>query len=304
MDNLLTFWEEPAAEETIMLAGWRQWADAGNISSGLPEYLIQHIEARKIGQLKPGGFYLFQVPGTHHLLRPEVNLTDGRIQSLEDWRNDFYYSDSSGKGLVIFLGEEPHLAIDRYAEAWFDAVEHLQIRRIIALGGVYGALPYNRDREVSAVCSSSALQEELDDYAVRLSDYQGGATIGTVLVHEAEKRNLEMIDFYAFAPAYDFSQLSELIQGIRIDNDYRAWYEMMRRVNHMMGLQIDLSELEQLSEELMESMDAKIAELDRQMPQFQVKEYMERLERDFAEKPFLPLDDMWEQALGDLLDDL
>src|SRR5690606_5346996 len=68
MPDRVEIWEKPAAPEVYMLAGWRQWADAGSVSSGLPQYLIQQTGARKIGQIRPDGFYLFQIPGTHDLV--------------------------------------------------------------------------------------------------------------------------------------------------------------------------------------------------------------------------------------------
>ena len=74
MDELVELTEKPLAEEIYMLAGWRQWADAGATSSALPQYLIDHTEARKIGRIKSDSFYLYQLPGTHHFLRPEVKF--------------------------------------------------------------------------------------------------------------------------------------------------------------------------------------------------------------------------------------
>ena len=82
MDNLLEFWEIPVAEEIYMVAGWQQWADAGAISSGLPQYLIETTKARKIGKLESEGFYLFQIPGLHHFLRPQIKLEEGYRLSL------------------------------------------------------------------------------------------------------------------------------------------------------------------------------------------------------------------------------
>ena len=70
MDELVEIWEKPTAAEIYMITGWRQWADAGSISSALPEYLVELTAARKIGEIKPGPFYLFQIPGTH----PGTNL--------------------------------------------------------------------------------------------------------------------------------------------------------------------------------------------------------------------------------------
>ena len=71
MDKQVELWEKPKAEEIYMILGWRQWADAGGISSELPQYLIEKTGARKIGEIRADGFYLFQIPGTHHFLRPE-----------------------------------------------------------------------------------------------------------------------------------------------------------------------------------------------------------------------------------------
>ena len=102
MDDLVELHEFPIADEIYMIVGWHQWADAGAISSGLPQYLIEHLDARKIGEIKPDGFYLFQVPGTHHLLRPEIALKDGYRQELRTKKNEFYYAGDEHKGLVIF----------------------------------------------------------------------------------------------------------------------------------------------------------------------------------------------------------
>ena len=114
MDELVELREKPVAEEIFMIAGWHQWADAGAISSGLPQYLIDHTGARKIGDIKPDGFYLFQVPGTHHLLRPEIKLDEGYRQELASRTNEFFYTGNDRRGLLIFLGEEPHLNAEQY----------------------------------------------------------------------------------------------------------------------------------------------------------------------------------------------
>ncbi|MEW5960652.1 MAG: PAC2 family protein [Chloroflexota bacterium] len=304
MNELIDLWEKPAAEEIYMIAGWRQWADAGSISSALPEYLIDLTHARKIGEMKPYGYYLFQFPGTHHLLRPEIRLAQGYRQSLASRHNDFFYTGDEQKGLVIFLGDEPHLNVELYTQAFFDTVSMLNTRRVLALGGVYGAMPYDKEREISCVYSLPRLKGELADYAVKFSDYEGGSTIGTYLVDQAEEREIEFIDFYAFVPAYDFSQLSTLLQGIRVEHDYKAWYDVMRRVNHMFDLGLDLSDLQQKSIELITSVEAKIEELDKKMPQVKVREYLKQITEEFTEMPFIPLDEVWERELGDLLEDL
>ncbi len=90
-----------------------------------------------------------------------------------------------------------------------------------------------------------------------LSNYEGGASLGSFLVDRAEQVDMEYFTLYAFVPAYDFSHLSQQLQGLRIENDYRAWCELMRRVKHMFHLGIDLSDLEQQSDLLTVSVAAQ-----------------------------------------------
>ena len=304
MDDWVSLHERPEAEELYIIAGWQQWADAGSVSSGLPRYLISHLHARKIGEMSPDGFYLFQIPGTHHLLRPEVHFDEGYSKQIKPRQNEFYYAALGRKGLILFAGEEPHLDIDRYADGLFAVAQKLKVRRIALVGGVYGAMPYDKDREVSCTYSLPSMKAEMAEYAVRFSNYQGGATIGSYLVDRAETKGLEAFVFNSFVPAYDFSQATGSVQGVRIEHDYKAWYELMRRFNHMFGLGIDLSDLDRQADELAASIDAKIEELDESLPQVNVRSYLAKLTEEFEERPFMPLDDVWERELGDILDDL
>lgn len=304
MNDWVKLHAAPEEDEIYMIAGWEQWADAGSVSSGLPPYLINHTNALKIGEMDPDGFYLFQIPGTHHLLRPEVHFEDGYNKQITSRENDFYYARLGQKGLVLFTGEEPHMNADRYADGLFHAAKQLNVRRIAFVGGVYGTMPYDKDREVSCTFSLPRMKKELEEYAVRFSNYNGGATIGSYLVDRAESHDLEAFVFNAFVPAYDFSQAASSVQGVRIEHDYKAWYELMRRFNHMFGLGIDLSDLDRQAGELTVSIDAKIAELEKTLPQVNVRGYLQGLADEFEEKPFMPLDDVWERELGDLFDNL
>ncbi len=303
MDDVVELWEKPKSKETYMIAGWRQWADAGATSSGLPEYLIDQTAARQIGEIRPDGFYLFQFPGTHHFLRPEVKLDEGYREDMESTSNDIFYVGNQDLGLVIFLGDEPHLNVEQYTDAFLDVVESLDVQRVAALGGVYGMMPYDKEREVSCVYSLPEMKDELSKYAVRFSDYEGGATIGTYVVHKAEYRDIEVVDFYVFVPAYDFSDLGASVQGLQIENDFKAWYDLMRRLDHMFGLELDLSDLEHRSKAVVSSMDARIDEVQREVPDIDLRNYIRELTGDFTETPFMPLGDVWERELGDLFGD-
>ena len=143
----------------------------------------------------------------------------------------------------------------------------------------------------------------LDRYAVTFSNYAGGSTIGTYLADLAEERGIELVAFYASVPSYDFSKSTIAVQAVTIGEDFKAWRDLMVRLNHMFGLGMDLSDLERQSDELISGWDSRIAELAKSMPQLEVESYMEKVRADFTERSFVPLSDLWEEELGDLLKD-
>jgi predicted ATP-grasp superfamily ATP-dependent carboligase len=303
MSERFSVWERPVADEIYLIAGWHQWADAGAISSGLPRYLIERLQARKIGEIRAEDFYLFQIPGAQ-FLRPEIKLENGYRKELRPRRNDFYYTNHEHKGLMIFLGDEPHMNIELYAQTFFRAAKELRVKRIAVLGGVYASTPYDKDRSVSCVYSLPRMRDELAKYAVRFSNYEGNVSISSYLTDQAEREGVEYFTFYSFVPAYDFSQTGVPIQGLRVEQDYRAWHEIMRRLNYMFDLGFDLSDLAKQSDDLVTSIETKIEELKKKVPQLRLSEYMEKLSSEYEELSFMPLDDIWERELSDLFRDL
>lgn len=300
-NSALEFWKKPDVDEVYMLVGWRQWADAGSVSSGLPEYLVQQARAQAIGRINSDGFYLFQVPGTHDLVRPVVRFSDGYPESLESPQNDFYFHRDGPRGVVIFRGDEPHLEIERYVAAILQAARYLNVRRIIGLGGVYGEMPYDKQRMVSCNYSLRQMREKLSRLAVNFSDYHGGASIGSVLCKRAGEQGIEYTGLYALVPAYDFSLVIQSGSTIRIENDYTAWLGLVRRINYMCKLAYDLRDLGEKSARLTEVVRGKLDDLERAAPQLGLSEYLSRLSEEFQEPQFEPLDDVWEDELKRLL---
>lgn len=302
MSDAVNLWKEPQPKETNMIVGWRQWADAGSVSSGLPEYLIERLGAKKIGEIRSSGFYLFQFPGTHHLVRPVVKFEAGLPVRLDTPTNEFYFAENDDRGLVLFLGDEPQLDVERYVEAVLKAAENLSVRRIIGLGGVYGEFPYDRERMISCSFSLPGLKDELKDLAVQFTDYEGGASIGSYMCKRAGERNMEYVGLYAFAPAYDLTNLTHESGALTIENDYVAWLAIMKRLVQMLGLDFELADLEGRSEQLVKVMDERVREMDNARPEVGIADYFRALSDEFEETVFEPLDEMWQEELRRLFD--
>lgn len=295
--------EEPEANQLYLFCGWRQWADAGSVSSGLPEYLIKLTQARRIGSIITDGFYLFQIPGTHSLVRPTIEFEQGFPKALQTPKNEIFYTGDQHTGIIILIGDEPHLNVEQYVDAILHTAEKLKISRIVSFAGVYGELPHNKERSISCIYSQRAMKDELGAIAVNFSDYQGGASIGSYLCRRAFERDIEYMGLYAFVPTYELSNLSQIGNAIRIEEDYKAWLDILKRINYLLKTDFDLSKLKQLSDDLIKTVDEKLDEIDKLAPQLNIKEYVARIAEEFTEQSFDPLSDVWEDELRRLLDD-
>jgi len=155
---------------------------------------------------------------------------------------------------------------------------------------------------VSGIYSLPRLKEEMEGLAVNLSEYEGGVSIGSFICRRAGEKEMEYVAFYAFAPMYDFSNITQIGGTIRIENDYKAWLAVMKRLNFMLKLDFDYTDLEKKSQELMQIVDNKIDELDKSAPQLGIRDYIRKLSEDYNEMPFEPLDDVWEDEIRRLMD--
>ncbi len=249
--ELLSFQEKPPAK--YLIAGWRrQWSDGGDISSGLTRYLISKLEAKKIGEMSPAlstMCFPFQVAGTHDAYRPRAAFEDGLPSRPMAWENSFY---DAGNGLIIFRGGEPWFRMDLYGQAFFEAISELGIQQTVTVEGYNGPAPPDLERRVSCVYSKPDMKENLERHGLQFSSYgsrgRQGPTIGMALVNMAhfEHPEVEMFRLGAMAPMYPFTTSNG--QQVGISTDHRAFYDIMRRLNSIFGLDLDLGELKSLGD--------------------------------------------------------
>jgi hypothetical protein len=304
-DELLALNAKPTAR--CMIAGWRrQWSDGGEISSGLPRYIIDKLSAKRIGEMGPlvsKMCYPFQVPGTHDMYRPRVAYDDG-LPSREMTRENHFYD--AGNGLIVFLGEEPWLRMDVYGDAFFQAVKTLGVSESVAVEGYNGAAPPDLERSVNCVYSQPRMKERLEKHGMRFSNYgtqsQNGPTIGMALVTIAHYQHPE-IDIFrlgAMAPMYPFFTANS--DPVGITKDHRSFYDIMRRLKSMFKLDIDLTDLMALGDAESHALGETLERISSSNPS--AKEMIDRARSDYIYSPFVEtveLDPALDRTLRDIL---
>lgn len=307
-DELIIFEQKPTAN--YIIAGWRrQWSNGGRISSGLPRYLIEKLSAKKIGELGPQVStmcYPFQVAGTHDAFRPVAAFEEGLPS--ESMHRENYFFDA-GNGLVIFLGEEPWYRLDIYIQGFIEAIKELGIKQTVAVEGVNGPAPPDLERRITCAYSKASMKEDLERFGLQFSSYgsdgRRGPTIGMALVSMAhfEYPDVEIFRLGAMAPLYPL--LSSNNQQLGITRDHRSFYDIMRRLNAMFDLTVDLNELKGLadaeSQELQTNLE-KLSESSRE-----AKQVIEQVRSEYSYTPFeqrVELDPALDQTLEDILRNL
>lgn len=309
MDNqLVVLNEKPVAH--YLIAGWRrQWSDGGSISSGLPRYLINKLNAKQIGQLGEEvarQCYPFQVPGTHDVYRPRVAYQDG-LPTRDMHRRNYFYD--AGNGLIVFIGEEPWFRIDIYAQAFFQAVRELGVQQTVAVEGYNGAAPPDLERNVSCIYSQPRMKEELQKYGLRFSNYgsqgRNGPTIGMALntIAHDEHPDLDVFRLGAMAPMYPFMSTNN--DPVGIARDHRAYYAIMKRLKSMFKLDIDLAELLSLGEAESNQLQETLERIGSSNSK--AKEIIDRARADYVVTPFeefVELDPGLDKTLSDILNNM
>ena len=307
-DELVVFQEKPSAQ--YLIAGWRrQWSDGGGISGGLPRYLIEKLEAKKIGELGSTVStmcYPFQVAGTHDTFRPLAAFEDG-LPSQPMHRENYFYD--AGNGLIIFRGQEPWFRLDIFADAFFQAIRDLGIKQTAAVEGVNGPVPPELERRITCVYSRPEMRKTLDRYGVQFSSYgsegRRGPTIAMALVTMGHYKypDLEIFRMGAMAPMYPFVTAEN--EPLGIPRDHRSFYDIMRRLKAMFKLDIDLAELETLGKEECEELQRRLEKISSTNPA--AKELIEVARTDYGFTPFeepVDLDPSLDKTLEDILRNL
>ncbi len=284
---------------TFMIAGFNQWANAGNVSTGIPEYLIEKLHARKVGHIRKDDFYIFQLPGSQFMFRSPVKYVEGYEEDYqEEPINDFHYAEINGKGLVIFIGTEPNQHEDVYVNTLLDGAKELGVKRIIVPAGVGGEVPFDRERRIGCTYSLKQMQEELKNYALTFSNYSRNATIGMVINHYSKERGIESVRMSAQTPTYQIP--------LTTSSDKRAMYDILRRIRYMFGINLDLSDLEKESKQQISDFENALKKLYIDNPELesQIATYMDQIKEGFVELRFeepIKIPDVFLKEFKDLL---
>ena len=234
----LSILDTPRLDDATMLLALTGWMDGGLVSTGTVKHLMEGRDLVEVARINPAGFYIDNFPGSMEitaLFRPHVKYEGGMVAQFDMPSNEFHADPSAN--VAFFVGKEPNLNWAGFADAIFDVVARLGVRRIIFMGSFGGSVPHTREPRLYGSVSDRRLLPLLEQHGLKPSDYEGPGSFATYLLANAPARGVEMLSISAEIPGY--------LQGA----NPTSIQTVTRRLAALLNLPVDLSRLREASTE-------------------------------------------------------
>jgi len=184
------------ADETLVIAAFEGWNDAGNAASAAVDHLIQVLRAKEHATLDPEDYHDFQVN------RPLASRDDhgervitwpGTVIYTATWRGE------QPRKIILVRGIEPSMRWRQFSTEVLDHVRQLGGTSLLTLGALLVDSPHTRPLPVFLTSEDADARARLD---LERSDYDGPTGIVGVLGHDAQHRGLTTYSLWVGIPHY------------------------------------------------------------------------------------------------------
>jgi len=255
MADELRIHSRPELEKPVLLAAFRGWNDGAQAASLAAGYLAKTWDAEEFAEIDPEDFFDFQAT------RPHVSLEDGFTRRIEWPETGFYHARPEGldSDIVLLLGIEPNLRWRTFTELVVGLASELEVELMITLGALLADVPHTRPAPVTGSATDSELVERL---GLSASRYEGPTGIVGVLHDACREAGIPSASLWAAVPHY-----------VSLTPSPRAAVALCERLGSLIGVDIDVGELEEAAQSYEEQVSEAVASDE------ETASYVEELER-------------------------
>ena len=255
MAEELRIHSRPELEKPVLLAAFRGWNDGAQAASLAAGYLAKTWDAEQFAEIDPEDFFDFQAT------RPHVSLEDGLTRRIEWPETVFYHARPEGldRDVVLLLGIEPNLRWRTFTELVVGLASELEVELMITLGALLADVPHTRPAPVTGSATDSELVERL---GLSASRYEGPTGIVGVLHDACREAGIPSASLWAAVPHY-----------VSLTPSPRAAVALCERLGSLIGVDIDVQELEEAAQSYEEQVSEAVASDE------ETASYVEELER-------------------------
>ncbi len=245
----------PELTRPVLIAAFRGWNDGAQAASLAAGYLAKTWDAEQFADIDPEGFFDFQAT------RPHVSLEEGVTRRIDWPETAFYHAHPDGldRDVVLLLGIEPNLRWRTFAELLVGVARDLGVELMITLGALLADVPHTRPAPVTGSASDEELVQRL---GLSASRYEGPTGIVGVLHDACKHAGIPSASLWAAVPHY-----------VSLTPSPRAAVALCERLGGLMGVEIDVDELEEAADSYEEQVSEAVASDE------ETATYVEELER-------------------------
>ena len=256
MARELRIYERPSSlERPVLIGAFRGWNDGGQAATLAVGYLARLWGARKFADIDPELFVDFQAT------RPMVSLEDGRTRKIEWPENSFFRGRIPGadRDAILLVGVEPNYRWRTFSEIVTELARDLGVELAVTLGALVADVPHTRASPVTGAATDPQLVDEL---GLQLSRYEGPTGIVGVLLDSCRRAGIPSVSLWAAVPHY-----------VQLAPSPPAAKALCERLAGVLSTTIDVTELDEASEEYVEQVSQAVA------TDADTASYVEELER-------------------------
>jgi proteasome assembly chaperone (PAC2) family protein len=245
----------PELTRPVLIAAFRGWNDGAQAASLAAGYLAKTWQAQRFAHVDPEEFFDFQAT------RPHVSLERGVTRKI-DWPETAFYHvrpDGLDRDVVLLLGIEPNLRWRTFTELVVGLVRELGVELMITLGALLADVPHTRPSPVTGSASDPELVREL---GLSESRYEGPTGIVGVLHDACRSAEIPSASLWVAVPHY-----------VSLTPSPRAAVALCERLGGMIGIDIEVGELEEAARSYEEQVSEAVASDE------ETAAYVEELER-------------------------
>ncbi|MGE3073359.1 MAG: PAC2 family protein [Dehalococcoidia bacterium] len=246
---------KPGLKSPIAVCAFSGWNDAASAATNAARFIVRRLGARKFATIDAEPFYDFKEA------RPTVRITARGDRELNWPANDFFYArnPTGPHDIVVYIGTEPALRWRTFTSAHAELFKDVGADMVVSLGALLADVPHSRPIRVTGSSMDPKLSDELD---LQPSRYEGPTGIVGVLHDALRAVDLPGASLWANVPHYITTSQNPL-----------ATAALLRRLESIVGMEWDLSELDSAGERFVDEVNTALSGNP------EVQEYVGQLEQ-------------------------
>jgi proteasome assembly chaperone (PAC2) family protein len=259
MDAIHRF-SKPVLHSPRAIIAFEGWGDACEAASGAANYLIGSLDAEEpFAAIDPEEFFDFQAH------RPVVSIGEGETRRLTWPTTRFHHvpMPAEDHDLIIVIGDEPSYRWKTFSRHLTQVLCESDVEEVLLLGSFVGQVAHTQKVPVIGVATDPALVVR---NGLLTSEYEGPTGILGVVLEACREAGIPSLALWAATPHY-----------LAANPNPKAMLALASRTASILGFDTDLTELETVTSEYLDRVDAAlessdefsayVAELERAEPQ-------------------------------------